>query len=43
MLILRVTLPLNVPVFDGANDVRFIGRAELDLNLIAPLGLRLLQ
>ena len=43
MLILRVALPLDVPIFDCADDVGFVRRAELDFDLVAPLRLGVLQ
>ena len=35
MLILWVASPLNVPVFDGADDVRLVHGAELDFDFVA--------
>jgi hypothetical protein len=34
VIVLWVTLSLDVPVFDGANDVRLVRLAELDLDLV---------
>jgi hypothetical protein len=43
MLILRVALALDVPVLDCANDVCFVRFAELDLEFVAPIRLRVLE
>jgi hypothetical protein len=42
MLVLRVSLPLDIPIFDGSDDVRFVGGPELNLNLVAA-GLKVLE
>ncbi len=43
VVVLRVSLPLDVPVFDGPDDMGFIGRSELQLDLIAAIGIGVLQ
>ena len=35
MLVLRIELSLMVPIFDGADDVAFVGGAELDFDFVA--------
>ena len=42
MVILRIALPLDVPILDGSNDMGLVCRAELKLNLIATFGVRIL-
>jgi hypothetical protein len=43
VLVLWITFPLDVPIFNGADDVGFIGRAKLDFHLVAPLRFRVLK
>lgn len=38
VLVLRIALPLDVPVFDGANDVSLISCSELKLDFCQGLG-----
>jgi hypothetical protein len=38
-----VTPVLNVPIFDCPDDVCFVGRPQLNFNLIAALRLRVLE
>ena len=40
---LWVTLPLDVPILQGANDVRFVGRAELHFDLVTAVTVGLLE
>ena len=39
MVVLRIALALDVPVLDRADNVGFVSGAQLDLNLVAGLGL----
>jgi hypothetical protein len=43
VLVLRVTLPFDVPILDRPNDVTLISTSELDLNLVTLVCLRILQ
>jgi hypothetical protein len=43
VLVLGVAAPFVVPVLDGADDVRLVGRAELELDLVAGVGLGVVQ
>ena len=43
VLVLRIATLLDVPVLDGTDDVRLVGRAELELDLIAGVRLRVQQ
>jgi hypothetical protein len=40
---LGIPLPLDVPVLDGADDVRLVRLAELDLNLAPPVPVGILE
>jgi hypothetical protein len=42
VVVLRIALPLDVPVFEGADDVRFIGLSELDLDFEATIRIGIL-
>src|ERR1700756_341688 len=39
MLVLRIALPLDVPILDCSNDMAFICRAKLNFGLVALQGL----
>src|SRR5260370_37567717 len=43
MLVLRVTFSLNIPILNGPDDVRLVGRAKLDLDFVTAIGFGLLQ
>ncbi len=43
MIVLRIAFPLDVPVLEGPNDVRFIERSELDLNLLSTFRIGILK
>ena len=43
VVVLGIALPLDVPVLDGADDVRLVGLAELDLDFVPPVGLGVLK
>src|SRR5262249_13164387 len=43
VLILRPPPALSVPVLDGADDVRLVSRAELQLNLVTSICQRVVQ
>ena len=43
VFILRITFPFNIPIFYGANNMAFVGGAELDLNLVSPSRLSILE
>jgi len=43
VVVLGIALTFDVPVFNCSNDVRFVRRAELKLNFMAPLCVRVLQ
>ncbi len=43
MVILRITLLLDIPVLDGADNMSFIGRPELNFHLIPSLCVEVLK
>ncbi len=43
MIVLRVPLSLDVPVLDGADDVAFVGSAQLNFHLIPAVGIDVLK
>src|SRR5690348_2269691 len=43
MVVLRITLSFNVPIFECANDVTFVRIAQLDLDLVSAIRIGVLQ
>jgi len=43
VVVLGISLSLDVPILDGSDDVRFVGFAQLNLDLVPPVRLRILQ
>jgi hypothetical protein len=41
--ILRVAFPFDVPVFYSADDMCLVSRSELQLHLVTPIGVRILE
>ena len=43
VLVLRIALPLDVPVLDSSNDMGLIGGTELKLDFIPPFAVEVLE